>query len=64
MNHFGDYQNEIYLQGLHGIRSSLPVDFKRLEERASAAMSLLMAVDGLPDIAALRAAGVRRARPD
>ncbi|MFM0337032.1 alpha-hydroxy-acid oxidizing protein [Paraburkholderia fungorum] len=38
MNQFGDYQNEIYFDGLRGIKPSLPVDFKRLEERASAAL--------------------------
>jgi len=39
MAHFGDYQNEIYFNGLQGIRPNLPVDFKRLEERASAVLS-------------------------
>jgi len=39
MAHFGDYQNEIYFNGLRGIRPNLPVDFKRLEERASAVLS-------------------------
>jgi lactate 2-monooxygenase len=48
MNQFGDYQNEIYFDGLRGIRPSLPVDFKRLEERASAALpqSVLTYVQG------------------
>jgi lactate 2-monooxygenase len=48
MNHFGDYQNEIYLNGLRGVRPSLPVDFKQLEERARAAMppSVLSYVQG------------------
>ena len=39
MAHFGDYQNEIYFKGLRGIRPNLPVDFKRLEERAIAVLS-------------------------
>jgi len=48
MSHFGDYQNEIYLNGLRGIRPSLPVDFKQLEERAAAALpqSVLSYVQG------------------
>lgn len=48
MNQFGDYQNEIYFNGLRGIRPSLPVDFKRLEERASEALpqSVLTYVQG------------------
>jgi len=48
MNQFGDYQNEIYFDGLRGIGPSLPVDFKRLEERASAALpqSVLTYVQG------------------
>ena len=49
MNQFGDYQNQIYFDGLRGIRPSLPVDFKRLEERASAALpqSVLTYVQGV-----------------
>src|SRR6516165_8875627 len=39
MAHFGDYQNEIYFNGLRGIRPNLPVDSKQLEERASAVLS-------------------------
>ncbi len=39
MGHFGDYQNEIYQKGLQGIEPSLPVDFKTLEQRATAALS-------------------------
>lgn len=39
VDQFGDYQNEIYLNGLRGITPSLPVDFKLLEERGSAALS-------------------------
>ncbi|MFT3805086.1 MAG: alpha-hydroxy-acid oxidizing protein [Burkholderiaceae bacterium] len=39
MTAFGDYQNEIYFRGLQGIRPALPVDFRQLEARASAAMS-------------------------
>jgi lactate 2-monooxygenase len=48
MKHYGDYQNEIYLNGLRGIRPGLPVDFKRLEQRASAALpqSVLSYVQG------------------
>jgi len=48
MSHFGDYQNEIYFNGLRGIRPSLPVDFKQLEERAAAALpqSVLSYVQG------------------
>ena len=49
MNQFGDYQNQIYFDGLRGIGTSLPVDFKRLEERASAALpqSVLTYVQGV-----------------
>ena len=36
---FGDYQLEIYLQGLSGIVPSLPMTFAELEERAQAALS-------------------------
>jgi lactate 2-monooxygenase len=35
---FGDYQNEIYLKGLHGVKPKLPVNFKLLEQKARAAM--------------------------
>ena len=35
---FGDYQNEIYFKGLRGVKPKLPVDFKRLEAKARAAM--------------------------
>ena len=38
MPHFGDYQTEIYLNGLRGVIPSLPTDFKHLEQRAQAAM--------------------------
>jgi lactate 2-monooxygenase len=38
MPHFGDYQTEIYSNGLRGIIPSLPTDFKLLEQRAQAAM--------------------------
>jgi lactate 2-monooxygenase len=31
--HFGDYQNEIYLAGLHGVLPTLPVDPATLESR-------------------------------
>ncbi len=36
---FGDYQLEIYLQGLSGVVPSLPMAFAELEARAQAAMS-------------------------
>jgi hypothetical protein len=36
---FGDYQNEIYLKGLRGVRPKLPVNFAALEEKAAAAFS-------------------------
>jgi lactate 2-monooxygenase len=36
---FGDYQFEIYLQGLSGIMPSLPMSFADLEAKAHAAMS-------------------------
>ena len=35
---YGDYQNEIYLKGLRGVKPKLPVDFKSLEEKAGAAL--------------------------
>jgi lactate 2-monooxygenase len=35
---YGDYQNEIYLNGLRGVRPRVPVDFKSLEAKASAAL--------------------------
>jgi lactate 2-monooxygenase len=38
MAHFGDYQNEIYLQGLGGVVPSLPMAFAELEARAAAAL--------------------------
>ncbi|HEY8607933.1 MAG TPA: alpha-hydroxy-acid oxidizing protein [Noviherbaspirillum sp.] len=48
MPHFGDYQNEIYLAGLQGVISRLPVDFPTLQARASAALppSVLNYVQG------------------
>jgi lactate 2-monooxygenase len=48
MPHFGDYQNEIYLNGLRGVVPSLPTDFRLLEQRAQAAMppSVLSYVQG------------------
>ncbi|MFT3780285.1 MAG: alpha-hydroxy-acid oxidizing protein [Ottowia sp.] len=48
MPQFGDYQNEIYLKGLQGIRPTLPVDFRTLEARAAAALpaSVLTYVQG------------------
>ncbi len=36
---FGDYQLEIYLQGLSGVLPSLPMSFAELEAKAQAAMS-------------------------
>ena len=38
MSHFGDFQNEIYRDGLRGIVPRLPVDFASLEQKAQAAM--------------------------
>jgi lactate 2-monooxygenase len=35
---FGDYQNEIYFNGLRGVRPKLPVNFRLLEEKARAAL--------------------------
>jgi lactate 2-monooxygenase len=35
---FGDYQNEIYFNGLRGVRPKLPVNFRLLEEKAAAAL--------------------------
>ena len=32
---FGDYQNEIYLQGLGGVLPSLPMVYAELEARAA-----------------------------
>jgi lactate 2-monooxygenase len=45
---FGDYQNEIYFNGLRGIRPKLPVDFKSLEAKARAALpqSVISYVEG------------------
>ncbi|MFJ8949549.1 alpha-hydroxy-acid oxidizing protein [Streptomyces sp. NPDC102381] len=36
---FGDYQFEIYLDGLRGVTPSQPMDFATLEQRAQAALS-------------------------
>jgi lactate 2-monooxygenase len=36
---YGDYQNEIYLNGLRGVLPKLPVDFASLEARAAATLS-------------------------
>jgi lactate 2-monooxygenase len=36
---YGDYQNEIYLKGLHGLKPKLPVDFRSLEAKAVEALS-------------------------
>jgi isopentenyl diphosphate isomerase/L-lactate dehydrogenase-like FMN-dependent dehydrogenase len=38
MANYGDYQFEIYLRGLTGVRESLPLTFAELERRAHAAM--------------------------
>ncbi len=48
MAHFGDFQNEIYRDGLRGVLPTLPVDFASLEQRAHAAMppSVLAYVQG------------------
>jgi lactate 2-monooxygenase len=45
---YGDYQNEIYFNGLRGVRPKLPVDFKSLEAKAAAALpgSVLSYVQG------------------
>ena len=39
MSHFGDFQNEIYRDGLRGVLPRLPVDFDTLEAKAQGAMS-------------------------
>ena len=38
MSQFGDFQNEIYMAGLRGVRPAMPVDFTSLEARAAAAL--------------------------
>jgi lactate 2-monooxygenase len=38
LRYFGEYQNEIYFSGLHGVVPKLPVNFKLLEQQAIAAM--------------------------
>ncbi|MCW2663083.1 MAG: lactate 2-monooxygenase [Mycobacterium sp.] len=38
MAHFGDYQNEIYLQGLGGVVPPLPMAFAELEAKAATAL--------------------------
>ena len=45
---YGDYQNEIYFNGLRGVKPKLPVDFKSLEARAAVALpaSVLSYVQG------------------
>jgi lactate 2-monooxygenase len=35
---FGDYQNEIYFSGVHGVKPKLPVNFRLLEQKARAAL--------------------------
>ena len=39
MSNHGDYQIEIYFQGLSGVRSDLPMTYSELEARAGAALS-------------------------
>jgi lactate 2-monooxygenase len=39
MQHFGDYQTEIYMAGLAGVTPALPVDHHTLEARAASALS-------------------------
>lgn len=39
MPNFGDFQLEIYLQGLAGVRPSLPMTYAQLAERAEASLS-------------------------
>jgi hypothetical protein len=34
MTHFGQYQDGIYLAGLHGIVPKLPIDMATLEKKA------------------------------
>jgi isopentenyl diphosphate isomerase/L-lactate dehydrogenase-like FMN-dependent dehydrogenase len=36
---FGDYQNEIYLDGLSGVLPAIPMEFQELEARAQAVLS-------------------------
>lgn len=36
---FGDYQNEIYIDGLSGVLPALPMEFQELEARAQAVLS-------------------------
>ena len=48
MSHFGDFQNEIYRDGLRGVLPRLPVDFALLAQKAAAALpaSVLSYVQG------------------
>ena len=39
MSNYGDYQIEIYFQGLSGVRSDLPMTYGELEARAAASLS-------------------------
>jgi lactate 2-monooxygenase len=39
VSNYGDYQIEIYFQGLSGVRSALPMTYSELEARAGAALS-------------------------
>ena len=36
---FGDYQNEIYINGLSGVLPAIPMEFQELEARAQAVLS-------------------------
>jgi hypothetical protein len=65
---YGDYQFDIYFDGLEGQLPKYPVDFASLERKAAetlpawvlAELDLLMAIDGFPSLADLRAAGAQR----
>jgi hypothetical protein len=82
---YGDYQFDIYFDGLDGQLPKYPVDFASLERKAAetlpswvysyvaggcgdeaqlraivAELDLLMAIDGFPTLADLRAAGAQR----
>lgn len=39
MSNYGDYQVELYFQGLSGVRSDLPMTYSELEARAACALS-------------------------
>jgi hypothetical protein len=38
---FGDYQSEIYINGLSGVLPAIPMEFQELEARAQAVLSLV-----------------------